>query len=124
MAGHGGVLLLPPARLQGRYRDALDAVVPPDYNTQGVLFERLTLAALKGRGMAVHSTAWSKVASASIRERVSDLAEHLGERAIDGAIEQWAEPLIKDGGLDIVCHLPFPDGWAGRPLLPCTMCKR
>jgi hypothetical protein len=102
--------------LQVRYRDELNAVVAPDYNAQGILFERLTLAALEGRGMEVHSTAWSKVASASIRERVADLAEHLGERAMDGAIEQWAEPDIKDGGLDVVCHFPFPDGWGGRPL--------
>lgn len=102
--------------LQVRYRVELDPVVPPDYNTQGILFERLTLAALKGRGMAVHSTAWSKEASASIRERVDALAAHLGERACDGAIDRWAEPEIKDGGLDVVCHLPFPDGWGGRPL--------
>ena len=102
--------------LQVRYRDALDATVPPDYTTQGILFERLTLAALMGRGMAVHSTAWSKVASASIRERVAALAEHLGERAVEGGIEHWAEPQIKDGGLDVVCHLPFADGWGGRPL--------
>jgi hypothetical protein len=102
--------------LQVRYRDELNAVFPPDYNTQGILFERLTLAALMGRGMAVHSTAWSKVASTSIRERVADLAEHLGERTIDSAIEHWAEAHIKDGGLDVACHLPFPDGWGGRPL--------
>jgi hypothetical protein len=102
--------------LQVRYRDALDAAVPRDYITQGSLFERLTLAALSGRGMAVHSTAWSKVASTSIRERVADLAEHLGERTLEGGIEHWAEPQIKDGGLDVVCNLPFPDGWGGRPL--------
>lgn len=102
--------------LQVRYREELDAVVAPDYNTQGILFERLTLAALKGRGMAVHSTAWSKVASNSIQDRVAALAEHLGERAMDGAVEHWTEPNIKDGGLDVVCHFPFPDGWGGRPL--------
>lgn len=102
--------------LQVRYQDELERVVAPDYNLQGILFEKLTLAALKGRGLAVHSTAWSKVAATSIQDRVSDLAEHLGERAMDGAIELWAEPQIKDGGLDVVCHVPFPDGWGGRPL--------
>ena len=47
--------------IQVRYREELNTVVAPDYNTQGILFERLTLAALEARGMAVHSTAWSKV---------------------------------------------------------------
>lgn len=102
--------------LQVRYRVELDVLVPPDYNTQGILFEQLTYAALRARGLAVHSTAWSKVESASIRERIAALAEHLGERAMEGAVDLWAEPQIKDGGLDVVCHVPFPDGWGGRPL--------
>jgi hypothetical protein len=102
--------------LQVRYRDELDAKVPPDRNTQGILFERLTFSALEGRGLGVHSTAWSKVAAGSIQERVEALADHLGERALAGGIERWAAPQIKDGGLDVVCHLPFPDGWGGRPL--------
>ena len=102
--------------MQVRYHDELEEDIPFDYNTQGILFEKLTLSALEQRGMAVHATAWSKVASNSIRDRVGALALHLGERAIEGGIEEWADPQIKDGGLDVVCHFPFPDGWGGRPL--------
>lgn len=102
--------------LQVRYRQELSKTIDPDYLGQGVLFERLTYTSLEAKGMKVHSTAWSKSTTASISTRVNDLANHLGEPVREGAIVQWADPHIKDGGLDVVCHFPFPDGWGGRPI--------
>lgn len=40
----------------------------------------------------------------------------MGEHARTDATETWASPQQKDGGLDVVCYLPFRDCWSGRPL--------
>jgi hypothetical protein len=31
-------------------------------------------------------------------------------------VDRWTEDNAKDAGLDVVCHLLFPDQWARRPL--------
>jgi len=87
-----------------------------DYTEQGELFERLTAEALQQRGWVTHSTGWSHAASDSVEEKIELLADHLGEPAIPGAVPRWTQLRAKDAGLDVVCHVPFPDGWAGRPL--------
>jgi hypothetical protein len=102
--------------LQVRYRKELAKSVAPNYPEQGALFERLVVSALEARGLRVHSTGWSKTQAESIEERVAALADHLGEPPLAGAIERWTAPKVKDGGLDVVCHLPFPDTWGGRPV--------
>lgn len=100
--------------LQVRYRAELAAL--SDYNQQGVLFEQLTSSALQQVGLRTHLTAWSKEKSMPFHSKVAALAEHLGEPVRDGAIDRWAADGAKDGGLDIVCSLPFADGWSGRPI--------
>jgi hypothetical protein len=107
--------------LQVLYRDDFLRTFGSDYTEQGLLFERLTVASLERLGWATHSTAWSKHASQTIRDRVEALATHLGEPSRPEAIGRWTEDHVKDGGLDVVCHLGFADRWSGRPLL-CVQC--
>lgn len=102
--------------LQVSYRPAFTDMFGTDYTEQGVLFERLTAEALQRMGWRTHTTGWSKQAADSIRDRVEALASHLGEPSRPNAVEKWTEQTAKDGGIDVVCHLPFPDRWSGRPL--------
>lgn len=103
--------------LQLLYHDSFRKKSGSDYTQQGLLFERLTVASLDRLGWTTHSTAWSKQASQSIRQRVEALAGHLREPHRADAIDRWTEEDAKDGGLDVVCHLGFADHWPGRPLL-------
>jgi hypothetical protein len=103
--------------LQVLYRDAFIAPSGSDYTEQGILFERLTSAALEKMGWKAHGVGWSKGAATSILDKVEALASHLGEPSNPQAVEKWTDEHAKDGGLDVVCHLPFRDRWAGRPLL-------
>jgi hypothetical protein len=102
--------------LQVRYRPSFSAMFGNDFTEQGVLFERLTAESLSATGWRTHSTAWSKTASNSIKDKVEALAKHLGEPELAGAVERWTDAHVKDGGLDVVCDRPFADGWAGRPI--------
>lgn len=101
--------------LQVSYRDRFKKL-KPDYSEQGILFERLTSESLSRLGWKVHLTGWSKKATASIRNRLEALSEHLGEPSRTEAIGRWTAKNAKDGGLDIACYVPFADGWSGRPL--------
>jgi hypothetical protein len=103
--------------LQVSYRKAFTERFGMDYTQQGLLFERLTAEALGRLGWSTHATSWSKTASASILDKVEGLAMHLGEPSKSSAIAEWTDEHTKDGGLDVVCHLPFADRWSGRPLL-------
>jgi hypothetical protein len=103
--------------LQVLYRSCFRAKFGSDYTEQGVLFERLTVASLERLGWTAHSTAWSKQASQTIRQRVEALAGHLGEPSRADGIDRWTDENVKDGGLDVVCHVGFTDRWSGRPLL-------
>ncbi len=102
--------------LQVSYRAAFTEKFGTDFTEQGLLFERLTTESLGAIGWKTHSTGWSKASAASIQEKVEALATHLGERSSEGAVNRWTTNNAKDGGLDVVCHVPFADGWAGRPL--------
>jgi hypothetical protein len=102
--------------LQTSYRKSFLDEFGSDYTEQGELFERLTAEALHAIGWRTYSTAWSHAASNSIADKVEALALHLGEPPRAGAVDQWTEERAKDCGLDVICHLPFLDGWAGRPL--------
>jgi hypothetical protein len=102
--------------LQVSYRSAFTAIFGTDYTEQGMLFERLTAESIGALGWKTHATGWSKEAPASIFERVEALAQHLGEPSRAEAIGIWTEADAKDGGLDVVCHIPFRDEWSGRSL--------
>lgn len=103
--------------LQVAYRETfLEMFEEEGYTVQGELFERLTVEALEHLGLLTHSTAWSYAASNSIADKVEAVAKHLGEPHREGAVEQWTAAKAKDAGLDVICHLPFIDGLAGRPL--------
>jgi hypothetical protein len=102
--------------LQVPYRSAFTKKFGTDFTEQGLLFERLTTESLGQIGWKTHSTGWSKTSANSIEAKVEALASHLGEGVSEGAVSRWTPPQAKDGGLDVVCHLPFPDGWGGRPL--------
>ncbi len=80
------------------------------------MFKRLTMEALAQLGLKTYSAGWSKTNAQSIETNVEALAKHLGEPINDGAHKRWTPTHAKDGGLDVVCHLSFTDGWAGRPL--------
>ena len=103
--------------LQVSYRKAFTQRFGMDYTQQGLLFEQLTAGALGSLGWSTHATGWSKTASKSILDKVEGLAMHLGEPSKSSAIPVWTDEHAKDGGLDVVCHLPFADRWSGRPLL-------
>jgi hypothetical protein len=104
--------------LQVPYRKTFLAMFEKEgYTVQGELFERLTVAALEQLGLLTHSTAWSHVASNSVIDKVEAVAKHVGEPHRAAAVDQWTEAKAKDAGLDVICHLPFVDGWSGRPLL-------
>ncbi|MHB1561175.1 MAG: hypothetical protein ACYC61_27310 [Isosphaeraceae bacterium] len=103
--------------LQVSYRPAFTAMFGTDYTEQGILFERLTAEALEGSGWSTHSTGWSKSTANSILDKVEALAGHLGEASCPSAVDRWTDDHAKDGGLDVVCHIPFADRWCGRPVL-------
>lgn len=102
--------------LQVSYRANFTTMFGVDYTQQGILFEKLTAEALAQLGCSTHTTAWSRAATVSISDKVEALATHLGEPSRPDAIARWADDDAKDGGLDVVCHLPFADKWGGRPL--------
>jgi hypothetical protein len=104
--------------LQVAYRKTfLEMFEGQGYTVQGELFERLTAEALEHIGLRTHSTGWSHAASNSVADKVEAIGKHLGEPHREAAVEQWTEARAKDAGLDVICHLPFIDGLAGRPLL-------
>jgi hypothetical protein len=102
--------------LQVAYRDAFTKRFGTDFTEQGALFEELTAEALALIGWQIHSTGWSRSASDSIADKVVALATSLGEPHRVADVPKWTTERAKDGGLDVVCHLPFTDGRAGRPL--------
>lgn len=103
--------------LQVDYRKTfLEMFEKEGYTVQGELFERLTVEALEHLGLLTHSTAWSHAASNSVADKVEAVGKHLGEPHRAAAVDQWTEARAKDAGLDVICHLPFLDGLAGRPL--------
>lgn len=102
--------------LQVAYRSAFRQNHGDDYTEQGQLFEELTAAALSEIGMKTHSTGWSHITSESIAEKVTSLATHLGEAHRGNEVPRWTAERAKDGGLDVICHIPFCDSRAGRPL--------
>jgi hypothetical protein len=102
--------------LQVAYRNTfLTMFGDKGYTVQGELFERLTMEALQALGWLTYATGWSHAASNSITDKIEAVGKHLGEPHRPGAVEQWTEARAKDAGLDVICHLPFQDGWAGRP---------
>ena len=102
--------------LQVAYRDQFVQLFGHNYAQQGILFERLTTEALSQLGWRPHTPAWSKAAATSIRDKIEALALHLGERNRADAVDRWSSDDAKDAGLDVVCDIPFTDGWPGRPL--------
>ncbi|MEK6261294.1 MAG: hypothetical protein AABP62_22060 [Planctomycetota bacterium] len=103
--------------LQVSYRKSFLEMFGSDFTEQGRLLEQLTAESLEAIGWSTHGTGWSKVTANSIRDKVESLANHLGEPSRSDAIAMWTDTHAKDGGLDVVCHLPFADQWSGRPLL-------
>lgn len=87
-----------------------------DYTKQGALFERLVEEGLAFSGWSTLRTGWSPGRPARIKEVVRAVARHIAENEIPGAVDDWLPALGKDEGLDVVCALPFRDGWGGRPL--------
>jgi hypothetical protein len=102
--------------LQVAYRKTFAMFRNEGYVVQGELFERLTAEALGALGWLTHSTGWSHAASDSVADKVEAVGKHLGEPHRPEAVGLWTEARAKDVGLDVICHLPFQDGWAGRPL--------
>lgn len=102
--------------LQVAYRPSFVARFGSDYTEQGVLFEQLAVEALRNLGLSVHSAGWSHKTSDSVTEKVESIGKHLGEPRYPNAVQKWTAKLAKDCGLDVVCHVPFADGWAGRPV--------
>lgn len=102
--------------LAQRY-DKWKHVMPVDYNTQGELFERLTLESLKAQlpDWTIRSTGWSKTQPTKLGELVTQIAGELGE--LQGEVKVWTDPEAKEAGLDLLCYRPFPDGYVGVPLL-------
>lgn len=92
-----------------------------DYNTQGELFEKVTIAALKAFGWEVHDVGWSKRGAKSIADKVNAAARFIGVEPLDGATEKWTAPKAKDAGLDVICQYFFRDGWSGKPVI-LTQC--
>jgi hypothetical protein len=103
--------------MQAAYRPSFHKKFGSNYTEQGALFERLTTEALKKIGLSTHSAGWSHLASNSVSDKVEAVGKHLGEPHYPGAVGKWTARNAKDCGLDVVCHLPFPDGYAGRPVL-------
>lgn len=88
----------------------------PNYTTQGILFERLVEEGLVSSGWSTLRTGWSPGKPAKIRQVVANVAQHLAESEIPGAIDTWIPAQANEEGLDVVCARPFRDGWGGRPL--------
>jgi hypothetical protein len=84
-----------------------------DYGTRGELFERVAEESMRKLGWQVLATGWSRASPLKIADvltRVTDeLAEPIGDL-------KWANDSANECGLDLVCHLPFPDGRGGKPV--------
>ena len=102
--------------LQVSYREQVKKVFKNDYTEQGELFEHLTAECLAKLGWHVHATGWSRAQVKSMKDKVAEIAEHVGEPMLEAAIAKWTKASAKDAGLDVVCVQPFIDGWGGRPL--------
>ncbi len=102
--------------MQAAYRPSFTTMFGSDYTEQGRIFEELTTEALRLIGFQPHSTGWSHVASNSVLDKVAAVGKHVGEPHRPSAVGTWTAKRAKDCGLDVVCHLPFQDGWPGRPL--------
>lgn len=88
-----------------------------DYNTQGNIFELLTLESLKRQftNWRVKHTGWSSTQTKKIHEIVKQIADCLGETVADD-IDQWIDSTDKDKGLDLLLYHPFPDNRTGFPV--------
>jgi hypothetical protein len=89
----------------------------PDFTEQGLLFEEITVEALKRElsGWNIHSTGWSRARAAGLRTIVEDVRARLGEEA--GKPEKFPRySTAKDAGLDVVVSRPFSDNRIGFPL--------
>ncbi len=106
--------------LQVSYRRHFSGLSKQGYAKQGELFERLTHESMNARGWSVYSTGWSKSATNSLRQKVSDLAGHLGEGFHADTFERWTDSHAKDGGLDVVCYFHSRTVGAGAQSCFCS----
>ncbi len=89
---------------------------PPDYSTQGELFEELTAeaVAITLNGWRTQPTGWTKTRTPRIKQVVEEICEHLNEAA--GEIYRWTKQTAKEAGLDLLSWRPFADGNVGVPV--------
>lgn len=85
-----------------------------DFNTQAVLFERLSQRSLESLlpRWRVHRTGWSSTEPASLPDLVQMIAHSIG--ASVGNLNAWTPESSKDGQLDLACVLEFPDPRGGH----------
>jgi len=85
-----------------------------DYQTQGVLFERISTAALIYifKNWEVNQTGWSKENPVGIKQKIQQIIKDLGEEEGPDA----PRPTDKDGGVDILCYRQFPDNRGNYPV--------
>jgi len=86
-----------------------------DYPTQGALFERVSVAALKHllKNWEVRLTGWSKENPTLIKSQIKSIAAELGE-PIGQATPRSVD---KDGGVDVLCYRQFPDKRGNYPVI-------
>lgn len=80
----------------------------PDYNAQGVLFERLTCASLKALGWSVVRTGWSAGTTKKITKVIRKVSSHI-KTPRNTSAQRFVGKRDNDGGLDVVCLKRFID---------------
>jgi len=85
-----------------------------DYQTQGMLFERVSTAALMHifNNWEIIHTGWSKATHVNIKKQIQHIADDLGEEILE-----FPGPDDKDGGVDILCYRQFPDKRGNYPVI-------
>ena len=102
--------------LENFYRTSKRRKIKSEYSVQGRLFESLAYESLNSWGWSAEKVGWSPRHAVRLRELLPGLAATLGE---DGAtdLDFHIPTCANDGGLDLVLHRSFPDGWGARPVL-------
>lgn len=85
-----------------------------DYQAQGAFFERISAAALTRilLDWKVCPTGWSKTTPASIKQKIQQIIDSLGEKKG----KEVPHSVDRDGGVDILCYRQFQDKRGNYPV--------
>ena len=96
-------------------KDWCSSTDAPSYIEQGEMFEKITECSLIARGWRSLRTGWSSTNVNSLGTLVEQISSHI-DAPVRPDFKEKISPGDKDGGLDLICDLPFSDSRGGYPL--------